>query len=138
MLWPNVALNGLHYQPFLVKYMTPPVFPIRKKLDQQVRSWWIQKLAMSLILCLLLLHGMVYSQIPSNALEHPHHQKASHVTVLCNWLCISAETVEGFVAPLSPMVLFVEDIEPFYSRIQGIWLSSHMDSRAPPSVLHAC
>jgi hypothetical protein len=54
-------------------------------------------------LWIVALSGIVYPQLTEHIGQHEHHKAATHATVLCSWLCISADAVGGTVVELAPV-----------------------------------
>jgi hypothetical protein len=83
-------------------------------------------------LWLVALSGIVYPQLTAHMGQHEHHNAATHATVLCSWLCISADAVGGTTIHLAPVdqVTFVE--QPLFVSQVSAPLTVHPPSRAPP------
>ncbi len=56
-------------------------------------------IAVLLVLCLLVVGGFASAQATTHALHHSHHQKSTHSTVLCSWMCAAGQVLEGTAAP---------------------------------------
>ena len=83
-------------------------------------------------LWLVALSGIVYPQLTAHMGQHEHHNAATHATVLCSWLCIAADAVEGtsvHFAPIEQVALVVQDL--LKSQISAP-LTVQPPSRAPP------
>jgi len=87
-----------------------------------------------LALWLVALNGIVYPQITAHMGQHEHHNTATHATVLCSWLCIAADAVEGTSVSFTPVeqVALLEQ-KSFDSQISAP-LTVQPPSRAPPLV----
>ena len=85
-----------------------------------------------LALWLVALSGIVYPQLIAHMGQHEHHNKATHATALCSWLCIAADAVEGPSVHLTPVeqVALIEQ-EFFVPQISAP-LTVQPPSRAPP------
>ncbi|THI88290.1 MAG: hypothetical protein CAF41_006220 [Nitrospira sp. CG24A] len=83
-------------------------------------------------LWLVALSGIVYPQLTAHMGQHEHHNAATHATVLCSWLCIAADAVEGPSVQFAPVeqVALIE-LEVFDSQISPV-LNLQPPSRAPP------
>lgn len=66
-------------------------------------------LAALLVLCILVVGGLASAQSITHESHHAHHQKATHGTVLCSWMCAAGQVLDGHEAPYlieqSPVVL---------------------------------
>jgi hypothetical protein len=83
-------------------------------------------------LWLVALSGIVYPQLTAHMGQHEHHNAATHATVLCSWLCIAADAVEGtsvHFAPIEQVALVEQDL--LESQISAP-LTVQPPSRAPP------
>ena len=92
-----------------------------------------QRLAIGILAAwLVLLSAVAYPQLTAHAAQHAHHDASAHATVLCSWLCITADAVEGTPVYLPPVyqVDFIEQ-EFLGAQISAI-LSIQPPSRAPP------
>jgi len=56
-----------------------------------------------LALWLVALSGIVYPQLTAHMGQHEHHGAATHATVLCSWLCIAADAVDGTAVDFAPV-----------------------------------
>ena len=78
-------------------------------------------LAVLLVLCLLVVNGVASAEAITHESQHAHHQKATHGTVLCSWMCAAGQVHEGAAAPVlaeQPPVSFFEPITSlFVSRV---------------------
>ena len=97
-------------------------------MNRRIRQFAVAGLA----LWLVALSGIVYPQLTAHMAQHEHHNKATHATALCSWLCIAADAVEGTSVHLSPVeqVALIEQ-EFFVPQISAL-LSFQPPSRAPP------
>lgn len=94
----------------------------------------MQRLAVgALAVWLVLLSGLVYPQLAAHAEQHAHHNASAHATVLCSWLCIAADAVEGAPVDLAPAwhsgFLVCRLLGTQFETV----LSHQPPSRAPPS-----
>ena len=93
----------------------------------------IQRLAVgALAAWLVLLSAVAYPHLTAHAVQHAHHDASAHATLLCSWLCMAADAVEGTSVHLAPIeqVDFIEPefLEPQISPV----LSVQPPSRASP------
>lgn len=56
--------------------------------------------ALFLVLCLLVVSGMASAQTIAHESHHAHHQKATHGTVLCSWMCAAGQGLDGVGLPV--------------------------------------
>jgi hypothetical protein len=56
-------------------------------------------LATFLVLAVLVVGGLASAQSITHESHHAHHQKATHGTVLCSWLCAAGQALDGISAP---------------------------------------
>jgi hypothetical protein len=92
-----------------------------------------QRLAVGVLAAwLVLLSAVVYPQLAAHAAQHAHHDASSHATVLCSWICIAADAVEGTSVYRAPVeqVDFIE--QDFFGPQISAARSSQPPSRAPP------
>lgn len=93
----------------------------------------IRSLACFLILSILLVGGLASAQSISHESHHnAHHQKATHSTSLCTWMCAAGNVLDAVGAPelieRSPVALSDQLIRQFPPHIT---LDSET-SRGPP------
>ena len=50
-----------------------------------------------LVLCLLAIGGVASAQSLTHDTQHSHHQKATHSTVLCSWMCAAGQVLDSHV-----------------------------------------
>jgi hypothetical protein len=91
-----------------------------------------RSLACLLALCILVIGGLASAQSITHDSQHSHHQKATHSTVLCSWMCTAGqagETTAQFVPVELVPCEFVEHISADQvSAISSVILAP----RAPP------
>lgn len=90
-------------------------------------------LACLLVVCILVVGGLASAQSISHESHHnTHHQKATHSTVLCSWMCAAGNVLDAVSAPelteRSPVALSDHLILQFPPHIA---LDSE-SSRGPP------
>lgn len=97
-------------------------------------SWSPKKsLAVVLVLCLLIIGGLGSAQAISHESHHAHHQKSTHATVLCAWMCAAGQVLDTVTAPdlieRSPVSRVECSALPDFSS----GFSSLLSSRGPPT-----
>jgi len=89
-------------------------------------------LAILLVLCMLAVGGLASAQSITHGSHHAHHQKATHGTVLCSWMCAAGQVLDGTATPFlieqSPVSL--NDFDA-YQALLVVTLDS-ATSRGPP------
>lgn len=92
-----------------------------------------RSLACFLVVSLLVIGGFASAQSLTHESQHSHHQKATHSTVLCSWMCAAGQVLDSLSAPplaeQSP-VAFVDEFVP--QRI-SLFSVRVVFSRGPPS-----
>jgi hypothetical protein len=58
-----------------------------------------QAVATVLVICVLLVGGLASAQSVTHDAHHAHHEKSTHSTVLCSWMCAAGQVLEGATAP---------------------------------------
>src|SRR5207249_2895553 len=56
-------------------------------------------LACLLVISLLVIGGFASAQALTHESQHAHHQKATHGTVLCSWMCAAGQVLDTSAAP---------------------------------------
>jgi hypothetical protein len=90
-------------------------------------------LAIGLVLCMLVVGGFASAQSITHESQHAHHQRATHATVLCSWMCAAGQVLDATQAPVlieQPPVSLAEYIP--YRFIPHLALDSAA-SRGPPA-----
>lgn len=98
-----------------------------------MRSMITRLLACLLVLCILVVGGLASAQSISHESHHnTHHQKATHSTSLCTWMCAAGNVLDGISAPQvierSPVAL---SDQPILQCAAHATLDS-VTSRGPP------
>lgn len=70
-----------------------------------------QALAVVLVFCILVVGGLASAQSITHEAHHSHHQKATHSTVLCSWMCAAGQGWEGTAVPAPLELLPLEWVE---------------------------
>ncbi|MGE5711328.1 MAG: hypothetical protein ACM34B_14175, partial [Nitrospira sp.] len=58
-----------------------------------------RSLASLLVLCILVIGGLASAKSLTHDSQHSHHQKATHGTVLCSWMCAAGQVLDSSAAP---------------------------------------
>ena len=92
-----------------------------------------RSLACLLILCILAISGIASAQSLRHDTQHSHHQKSTHSTVLCSWMCAAGQAGEAATV-LIPLEIGPQEFAelPSVDRIQTTFASS-LSTRAPPA-----
>lgn len=89
-------------------------------------------LAVLLALCLLIVSGLASAQSITHESQHAHHQKATHSTVLCSWMCAAGHVHDGTAA----LVLVEQPPISFFESVGNVFLPcvtlDSAASRGPP------
>ncbi len=56
-------------------------------------------LSLLLVFSMLVVGGLASAQSITHESHHAHHQKATHGTVLCSWMCAAGQVLDGVAAP---------------------------------------
>lgn len=91
-----------------------------------------QAVAALLVFCVLVVGGLASAQSITHESHHAHHQKATHGTVLCSWMCAAGQVLDGASAPdlieRSPVTIADESVFLFTPQI----VLDSPTSRGPP------
>ena len=92
-------------------------------------------LACALVLCILVVGGLASAQSISHESHHnTHHQKATHSTSLCTWMCAAGNVLDNGTAPYLIDLVPVACSEP-YSTVSILNRPLHRStSRGPPVI----
>jgi hypothetical protein len=92
-----------------------------------------RSLACLLILCILAVGGLAAAQSLTHETQHSHHQKATHSSVLCSWMCAAGQVLDTTVGPSlverTPVALAEFSTPQALSSVP----SSLIPSRGPPA-----
>jgi hypothetical protein len=83
-------------------------------------------------LWLVALSGIVYPQLTAHMAQHQHHNAATHATVICSWLCMAADAVEGSSVHLAPVDQVDFIAQAFLQPQISVALSVQPPARATP------
>lgn len=93
-----------------------------------------QALAGLLVLCVLVVGGVASAQALSHNSQHAHHQKATHGTVLCSWMCAAGQVLDTTAEPVlvgqSPVA---RADQPAFRSVARVTLESATSRGPPPS-----
>ncbi|MGQ0695789.1 MAG: hypothetical protein ACT4OL_09465 [Nitrospiraceae bacterium] len=92
-----------------------------------------QALAAILAFCILFVGGLASAQSITHESQHAHHQKATHDTVLCSWMCAAGQGWEGTVVPTIFELFPLEWIELASLGQTPIILVDSPATRGPPA-----
>jgi hypothetical protein len=86
-----------------------------------------------LVLSLLVIGGFASAQALTHESQHAHHQKATHGTVLCSWMCSAGQVLDSDAVPYlveqSPVAL----VEHLAFELSPRTSLDSPTSRGPPS-----
>jgi len=86
-----------------------------------------------LVLSLLVIGGFASAQALTHESQHAHHQKATHGTVLCSWMCAAGQVLDSGVAPYliehSPVAI----VDHLSIQLVPHTILDSPTSRGPPS-----
>lgn len=92
-----------------------------------------RSLACLLVLCVLAVGGLASAQSLTHDSQHAHHQKSTHSTMLCSWMCAAGQVLDTVVVPdlveRTPVAL-IEPLDYRFILPASLSLSA---SRGPPS-----
>lgn len=91
-------------------------------------------LAAFLVFALLVLGGFASAQSIAHESHHAHHQKGTHSTTLCSWMCAAGQALDGVGAPAliewSPVTSFHHSLFLFVPQVA----LDNTTSRGPPAL----
>ncbi|HSB45419.1 MAG TPA: hypothetical protein VLD60_10425 [Nitrospira sp.] len=89
-------------------------------------------LACVLVLCILAIGGFAAAQSLTHDVQHSHHQKATHGTVLCSWMCAAGQAGEVSTVLMPLHVVPQEFAEQSSTASIQSNFSCSFSTRAPP------
>lgn len=91
-------------------------------------------LACLLVICILGVGGLASAQSIAHESQHTHHQKATHSSVLCSWMCAAGQTHDASFFSFEHQLTVQHFTTPahFYSYQEVT--TSLRSTRAPPSL----
>ena len=91
-----------------------------------------RSLAGLLVISLLVIGGFASAQALTHESQHSHHQKATHGTVLCSWMCAAGQAGEATTILVPSDVIPLEFVELSLSgQFEAAW-SNQLATRGPP------
>lgn len=91
-----------------------------------------QSVAWFVVFCILTVGGLASAQSISHESQHAHHQKATHGTALCSWMCVAGHVLDAAVAPPLVERSPIAQTEQYSHDHLPTVLSSVVPSRGPP------
>lgn len=91
-------------------------------------------IACTLALCLLIVGGMAAQESLAHESQHAHHQKTTHSSVLCSWICAAGQVLDVVGAPVSVEQSPVALAELYGPRIVSGNTILSIPPRSPPPV----
>lgn len=88
-----------------------------------------------LVLCILVVGGLASAQSITHESQHSHHQKSTHSTILCSWMCAAGQTHDASFAAFEHDLNILAYLEPFALNSYIEPSSSLLSARAPPRSL---
>jgi len=97
-----------------------------------------KSIACLLVLCVLVVGGLASAQALTHESHHAHHQKSTHSTILCSWMCAAGQVLDGTAVPClvgqSPVACVEQSA---FQSVPHVTLES-VTSRGPPSSSIVC
>jgi hypothetical protein len=101
-----------------------------------MKHTFIQRtLAFCLALCIVLVGGLASAQSVSHESQHAHHQKATHSSILCSWMCAAGQTHDASFSMFEHELNVLDYLEPFEFLFHHEIASTLLSTRAPPQLL---
>jgi hypothetical protein len=91
-----------------------------------------RSLSCLIVLSLLVIGGFASAQALTHESQHAHHQKATHGTVLCSWMCAAGQAGEATTVLVPSEVIPYEFIELIFAVDVQSTFSSYLSTRGPP------
>ena len=85
-----------------------------------------------LVICILMVGGLASAQSIAHESHHAHHQKATHATVLCTWMCAAGQASETATVFLFQDATTHESVEPISPNFVATVFSTSLTTRGPP------
>ena len=86
-----------------------------------------------LVLSLLVIGGFASAQAVTHESQHSHHQKATHGTVLCSWMCAAGQVLDSDAVPYLIEQSPVAHVEHLAFQLVPRTSLDSPTSRGPPS-----
>ncbi|BCA55759.1 conserved exported protein of unknown function [Nitrospira sp. KM1] len=93
----------------------------------------VRSLVSLLVLGIIVMGGLASAQSLTHESQHAHHQKATHGTVLCSWMCATGHVLDAAVVPDLIEQRPVALAEPYTIKTVPSLHSSIVTSRGPPA-----
>jgi hypothetical protein len=90
-------------------------------------------LACLLVISLLVIGGLASAQSLTHEFQHSHHQKATHGTVLCSWMCAAGQVLDSSAAPYLIEHSPVAVVDQLAYQLAPRTILDSPTSRGPPS-----
>jgi len=91
-------------------------------------------LACLLVVCILAVGGLASAQSIAHESQHAHHQKTTHSSVLCSWMCAAGQTHDASFVSFEHQLTVQHFIVPgYFSSYQELTIALR-STRAPPSL----
>lgn len=89
-------------------------------------------LSVLLVLCILVIGGVASAQSISHESQHSHHQKATHSSILCSWMCAAGQTHDASFLTFEHKLVLLASVEQinFVSHLEIA--RTLRTTRAPP------
>lgn len=91
-------------------------------------------IACTLVLCLLIVGGLAAAESLTHESQHAQHQKTTHSSVLCSWICAAGQVLDVAGAPVSAEPSPVALAELYGPRIVSGDTTLSIPPRSPPPV----
>src|SRR5215467_736169 len=85
-----------------------------------------------LVLSLLIIGGFASAQALTHESQHSHHQKATHGTVLCSWMCAAGQAGEATTVLVPSDVIPLEFVELSLDGYVQAAQPTQLATRGPP------
>ncbi|HZH49568.1 MAG TPA: hypothetical protein VFD86_07340 [Nitrospira sp.] len=92
-----------------------------------------RSLACLLIVSLIVIGGVAAAQSLNHESQHSHHQKTTHGTVLCSWMCAAGQVLDSSAAPYLIEHSPVAVVEQLACQLVPRPILDSPTSRGPPS-----
>ena len=92
-----------------------------------------RSIACLLVFCVLAVGGLASARSLTHESQHAHHQKATHGTVLCSWMCAAGQVGEGTTVPAPIRLIQLESLEVVSFDQTPMIFSRELATRGPPA-----
>lgn len=104
----------------------------RSEAERVMRTMLQRFVAVGLTMCLLIVGGLAYPQAVAHDAHHAHHQKSTHSTILCSWMCAAGQVLDGGSAPYLVERTPIANVEQVIVQSIPLSVLSPSTSRGPP------